>query len=79
VASGPLEVEASFDEFNLDVRVSYDGPPLELPQKRPSNEEIMASEEGERKLAGFMLRRFADRVAVTHKGVRSTILFHFDH
>jgi len=79
IAIGPLEVEASFDEFNLDVRVSYDGPPLELPEKRPSNEEIMASDEGERKLAGFMLRRFADRVATTHKGGRSTVLFHFDH
>ncbi len=79
VANGPLAVEASFDELNLDVRVSYDGPPLELPEKRPSNEAIMTSDEGERKLAGFMLRRFADRVAVTSKGRRSTILFHFDH
>jgi xanthine permease XanP len=79
VAYGPLAVEASFDELNLDVRVSYDGPPLELPEKRPSNEAIMTSDEGERKLAGFMLRRFADRVAVTSKGRRSTILFHFDH
>lgn len=79
VASGPLEVDALFDEFNLDVRISYDGQPLELPEKRPSNEEIMASEEGERRLAGFMLRRFADSVAATHKGGRSTILFHFDH
>jgi NCS2 family nucleobase:cation symporter-2 len=78
-ATGPLEVDASFDEFDVDVRVSYDGPPLELPEKRPSNEEIMASEEGERKLAGFILRKFADRVSVTHKGGRTTILFHFDH
>jgi xanthine permease XanP len=79
VAAGPLEVRASFDEFNLDVRVSYDGSPLELPERRPSNEEIIASEEGERKLAGYMLRRFADRVATTRKGGRSTVLFHFDH
>ena len=57
VATGPLEIEASFDEFSLDLRVSYDGPPLELPEVRPSNEEIMASEEGARRLAGFMLRR----------------------
>jgi NCS2 family nucleobase:cation symporter-2 len=76
---GPLEITASFDEFNLDVRMSYAGVPLELPDKRPSNEEIMASEEGQRKLAGFMLRRYADRVAATHKAGRSTILFHFDH
>jgi NCS2 family nucleobase:cation symporter-2 len=76
---GPLEIEATFDEFNLDLRVSYAGPPLELPEKRPSNEEIMASEEGQRRLAGFMLRRYADRVRGTHRAGRSTILFHFDH
>lgn len=76
---GALEIVATFDEFNLDLRVSYVGPPLELPEKRPSNEEIMASEEGQRRLAGFMLRRHADRVAATHKAGRSTIQFHFDH
>lgn len=76
---GALEVEATFDEFNLDIRVSYMGPPLALPDRRPTNEEIMESEEGQRKLAGFMLRRYADRVAATHRGTRSTILFHFDH
>jgi NCS2 family nucleobase:cation symporter-2 len=79
VATGLLEIEASFDEFSLDLRVSYDGPPLELPEVRPSNEEIMASEEGARRLAGFMLRRYADRVQAAHKAGRSTILFHFDH
>jgi NCS2 family nucleobase:cation symporter-2 len=76
---GPVEVEASFDEFNLDLRVSYAGAPLELPVRRPSNEEIMASEEGQRKLAGFMLRRYADRVQASHRTGQSTILFHFDH
>jgi xanthine permease XanP len=76
---GALTVEASFDEFNLDLRVSYEGAPLELPEKRPSTEEVIASEEGERRLAGFMLRQFADRVSVTAKGGRCTILFHFDH
>jgi NCS2 family nucleobase:cation symporter-2 len=76
---GPLEVEATFDEFNLNIRVSYIGPSLELPDRRPSNEEIMESEQGQRRLAGFMLRRYADRVAATHRSGRSTILFHFDH
>jgi hypothetical protein len=39
----------------------------------------METEVGQRRLAGFMLRRFADRVAATHRAGRSTILFHFDH
>jgi xanthine permease XanP len=76
---GPVLVAATFDEFNLDVRVSYEGPAIELPEQRPTNDEIMASAEGERRLAGFMLRRHADRVAASHKDGRSTILFHFDH
>lgn len=76
---GPLEVEATFDEFNLDIRVSYMGPPLQLPDKRPTNEEIVESEDGQRKLAGFMLRRYADRVAASQRGNRSSVLFHFDH
>lgn len=76
---GAVDVGASFDEFNLDLRVSYVGPPIELPMRRPTNEEIMESEEGQRRLAGFMLRRFADRVSATHRNGRSTVLFHFDH
>lgn len=74
----PLRIEASFDEFNLDLRISYTGVPLEMPEKRPSNEEIMA-DDGEHKLAGFMLRRYADRVSSSYRTDRVTILFHFDH
>jgi len=79
VPDGPLDVEASFDEFNLDVRISYMGAPLEFPLTRPTNEEILMSEDGHRKLAGYLLRRQADRVQATHRAGRSTILFHFDH
>jgi len=79
VATGPLLVEASFDEFNLDLRVSYDGVQLELPETRPSLEEIVDSDDGERRLAGFMLRRSADRVTARRVNNRATIAFHFDH
>jgi len=76
---GPVEVSATFDEFNLDVRLSYEGPALELPEQRPTNEEIIESEDGMRRLAGYMLRQFADRVNAQHRDGRSTLHFHFDH
>src|SRR5271170_5192670 len=50
-----IEIEASFDEFNPDVRVSYKGDVLEFPECRPSDEQILESEGGVRLLAGFML------------------------
>ena len=79
VTSGLLTISASFDEFNLDLGVSYEGKPIELPDERPSIEEIIDSDAGERKLAGFLLRRFADRVTARYRGNRTTIVFHFDH
>jgi xanthine permease XanP len=74
-----LTLDASFDEFNLDVRVSYDGEALQLPDERPSDEYIRDSEDGMRLLAGYMLRGNADRVRSDTKDGRSTVLFHFDH
>lgn len=50
-----------------------------LPDGRPKFDDIRDAPDGERKLAGFLLRRLADRVTATHKGNRTTVLFHFDH
>ena len=76
---GPIIVEASFDEFNLDVRVSYQGEQLNFPDRRPSLAEIRESAEGARLLAGFLLRRNADRTRAEMNDGRARVLFHFDH
>ncbi len=76
---GSINIEASFDEFNLDVQLIYRGEPIELPDRRPSDKEIIETEGGHRRLAGYMLRRNADRVAASRKGDESIVQFHFDH
>ncbi|HMH19045.1 MAG TPA: solute carrier family 23 protein [Burkholderiales bacterium] len=77
--SGPLTLQASFDEFNLDVRLSYRGEPLEFPDRRPTDQEIRETDEGMRRLAGFMLRHNADRMRSEAQGDVATVHFHFDH
>ena len=59
---GPIVVGVTFDEFNLDVRVSYNGGQLVFPEQRPTAVQIRESEDGAQLLAGYMLRRNADRV-----------------
>ena len=76
---GPVVVEAHFDEFNLDVKITYRGAPLELPDQRPSDREIIETEAGHLRLAGFMLRRNADRVRTSVKDGASVLEFHFEH
>ena len=73
------DVEASFDEFNLDIRVRYQGAPLVIPEQRPTPREIVASEDGERLLAGYLLRRSADRITCKVSGGEAEVQLHYDH
>jgi hypothetical protein len=46
---------------------------------RDFDKEIIETEAWRRRLAGYMLRRNADRVATSRKGDESIVQFHFDH
>jgi NCS2 family nucleobase:cation symporter-2 len=77
--AGDIEIAATFDEFNLDVRVRYEGDALEFPDQRPSPAEIVSSENGARLLAGYMVRRCADRLRSQHRNGKASVLLHYDH
>jgi len=76
---GPITVEASFDEFNLDIRIAYRGEPFEVAERRPTDVEIRESADGMRRLAGYLLQRNADRVRASRKGDLAVLEFHFQH
>jgi xanthine permease XanP len=78
-ALGPINIQASFDEYNLDVRISYEGDVFTIEDRRPTDSEIRDSEDGIRRLAGFMLQQNADRVRTTSKDGRATLEFHYQH
>lgn len=74
--SGPLLIEARCDDFDVDVRMIYHGTVLELPEQRPSEAEIIDA--GDHQLAGFMLRRNADRIRQTLKGGAVVLKFRYE-
>ncbi|MCK1419625.1 purine/pyrimidine permease [Bradyrhizobium sp. 182] len=76
---GGIEVEASFDEFNLDVRIRYVGAPLTIPERKPTRTEIVASEHGERLLAGYLLRQSADSISAQGADGSVEMILHYDH
>lgn len=77
--AGKMVVRASFDEFKMEIAVTYSGERIEFPEERPSIERIHDDEGGARLLAGFMLRRNADRVQSVVKDGKCTVYFHYDH
>jgi xanthine permease XanP len=76
---GLIKLEVSYDEFVIDAIVTYVGAPLEFPAQPPSKEEILETEDGHRRLAGFLIRRHADRMESAKSGEQTVVRLHFDH
>jgi NCS2 family nucleobase:cation symporter-2 len=74
-----IRLEIGFDEFVIDVMISYKGKALEFPERQPSHEEIIELEEGHRQLAGFLIRSYADRIRSDERDDRTVVRLHFDH
>ncbi len=79
LAKGPLQVEAKFDELNLDIDVTYEGTPLQFPQEPPSVEELLGGHDAIGNLSGFLIRRQVDRIRSSVKDGHCRIHLHFDH
>jgi xanthine permease XanP len=76
---GPIALSGSFDEFDLGVEARYSGNLLELPERRPTPDEVRDSDDGVRLLAGFLLRHNADRASVSRRGDACIVHFQFHH
>jgi len=78
-AKGAIHLAIGFDEFVVDVTITYRGAALEFPTQRPTHEEIMAAEEGHRRLAGFLVRHYVDRIRAIQRDDGVVVRLHFDH
>jgi xanthine permease XanP len=79
VATGPLRLQISYDEFVISVVMSYQGKLLAFPTHAPSHDEIIETEEGHQRLAGFLIRSYADRVSAREENHQIELRLHFDH
>ena len=79
VATGPVKLAISFDEFVIEVVMSYQGAALDLPVHPPSHDEIVETESGHQRLAGYLIRRHADRADTREKPHLVELRMHFDH
>jgi hypothetical protein len=66
----------TYDEFDIEAKLIYRGNPLQLPAAPPSADQIMTGD-GHLLLAGFLLKREADRVQSGSKGDDCILQMHF--
>jgi NCS2 family nucleobase:cation symporter-2 len=70
---------ARFDEYNLDVRIRYEGKPMDFPAERPDKTELRQDPGAVARLAGYLVRQYADKLTVTQEGKSCVIDLHFNH
>ena len=79
LAEGGAEINVSFDEYNIDVEVSYSGKPFPAIGQCPSPDELIADEDSVLRLSGMFIKQYADQVTFTARHNKQYISLHFDH
>jgi len=79
LVNGKIQAEVSFDEFNLDLDIHYDGQLMEFPSWRPTEDALLVDEKAIIGLSGFLIRQYADRVWSEVVNGRCRVQLHFDH
>jgi NCS2 family nucleobase:cation symporter-2 len=72
----PVHLTMTYDEFDIDAKLVYHGPPLRLSDVPPSADDILR-DDGHLLLAGFLLKRQADGVNSVSKDGQSVLQLHF--
>ncbi|MDQ5985298.1 MAG: hypothetical protein CSYNP_01006 [Syntrophus sp. SKADARSKE-3] len=68
-----------FDEFNLDITIHYHGIPMEFPLACPSPDEILDDDTAGVRLAGYLVKQYADEVKIELVNSQCVLKIHFDH
>ena len=79
LTSEPIVVQARFDEYNLDVKVSYAGMEFSALDQQPVTEQLLDEDAVLMRLPAMLIRQYADRVAVDRVNQQQRVLLHFEH
>lgn len=74
-----IRADISFDEFNLDMLITYDGRPLDFSAEKPSAGELLADDAALTRLSAEIIRRTVDRMSCEEKQGKTILRFHLDH
>ncbi len=79
LAENDIRMDISFDEFNLEMVINYDGRPLDFSAEKPTAGELLADDAALTRLSAVIIRRTADRMSCEEKQGKTTLRFHLDH
>lgn len=74
-----ISAKLTFDDFNLDIVLSYEGQPPDFSAEAPAIEQIVDDDAALTRLSAEIIRRTADRMSCEQKQGRTILRVHLDH
>lgn len=74
-----VRLDLSFEEFSLDMTLSYKGTPIRFPEKPPDEVALLYEEGGQAALGGFLVWKYTDKIDQFRRGDYEYIRLHLDH
>lgn len=78
-ALGPIELQARFDEYHLDITLLYEGQPFPVHEQHPTPEQLLADEAAALRLSAAIIRHCADKVVFDTVKGKQRISLHFEN
>ena len=75
----PIRLETRFDEYRLELEFSYRGRIIEFPATRPEPRELLEDPAAMDRMAGYLVRRYADKVSASRHGEDCRVKLAFEH
>jgi xanthine permease XanP len=79
ITEGPVNIEITFDEYNLNMYVYYKGEIMEFPRHSPSIDDLLRDKSAQVKLSGFIIRVTAEKISTTTQYDMRKIHIHITH
>jgi NCS2 family nucleobase:cation symporter-2 len=74
-----IALSVQFDEFNLDVRATYEGKPFAIPATMPGIDSMHDAGATSLALAAFTMSRYVDKMNFSTKDGKTELHMHFEH
>lgn len=79
LAKDKIRAEVSFDEFNLDVVILYDGSLIEFTEVFLDGDALLEDDNLLINLSSRIIRQYTDKIESEEKEGHCKMIFHFDH
>ena len=79
LVNGKVKLDVSFEEFNMEAQVAYNGASPVLAHIRPSDEELLEEDGALSRLSGFLIRKYVQKIRIEEKDGKCQVRFNFEH